>query len=400
MASEESRNSGESNAINPRTDADEAQVLNSRLPYVPYLTATATILGAAIAVAALLLFAIQWSVNSIVSRTQGTVQDFESRVQALMNDAEHLVMKAVDEAISREIRLNQLTPRSTAAPERTNQADQTRTDSRQDAPTVQPAELTQEIDLLPTHDFSKVVRGHTVTVRASIETDDEVYIVADTLDMSRGGSIHAPNITVFAKQLTGGRFDVSGRDGLVATEDARDGTNAGSITIAAISATDIQLVATGGMGENGSDGDRGSRGRRGNCDGFGEWRAARRGGDGEPGQNGGSGGDGGDITVWYSDILRVQQYDVAGGGEGSGGRGGPGGRGGSGCIGLGGAQEAAGNGTAGLNGRPGTPGSAGVYRVQEVSGNLLMREFTRVAAAPAIETVDYAVYCLRASCPE
>lgn len=369
---------------------------------IPYLTATATIFGTGVALAAVLLFAIQWTVNSITSSTltsnedlQNIVQEFERDIvqqlqlqtERVQNETERLIVEAAQQILERDAALDidELPPRTTPPDPAYPQQSQ--------------AEAAAAIELLPTHDFADVIYGRTVTLNTLLQADNDVYIVAELLDMTAGGGLKAPNITVIAGEVNGGRLDVSGFDG-TALDGTRNGSTAGSINIATGSLRNTELIALGGSGQNGGNGDIGSSGRRGSCDGFGNWRAAQRGGRGEPGQDGGNGGAGGHIAIWYSDTLEIQRDDVTGGSPGLPGQGGTGGPGGRGCVGLGGAQEPAANGLQGAPGQISERGAAGTYQVTHTPTDAITREFARIESMPTPETIRYALYCLRTNCPE
>ncbi len=244
-------------------------------------------------------------------------------------------------------------------------------------PVVFPPPPDKEIFLIPssntqkdppssqTIDFKQLVIQDEVPIKETVEVDSPVYVVTNHLSFGEDGVLKAPEITIFATNITGGRLDASGGD---ATEEGQDGSNGGSVFVAAAHIQGTVIAAEGGRGERGKRGGGGSTGRNGRCSGFGRWRRAQTGGSGKPGGQGGSGGPGGAVTVFVSKEHGFPRANtrVEGGDYGQGGQGGPGGPGGSGCTGFGGTQRAAPAGPAGPQGDPGDPGEDGVVVVREI----------------------------------
>lgn len=226
------------------------------------------------------------------------------------------------------------------------------------------ASSVREIDvtLTSTTDFSRVVRGRTVSAMDSITARQAVYLVAERVELSNGAALRAPTIWIFADEIIGGTLDVSGSDGAIG---ARDGTDAGSVYVLATRVSGVNIAAVGGTGADGGRGPAGGNGRDGSCRGFGGWRPAQRGGSGGRGEPGGNGGDAGDVRVIFGAIYEPRNISRTAGTGGTGGQGGPGGAGGDGCVGLGGAQSSAGSGSSGPNGADGNDGGSGSETIEE-----------------------------------
>ena len=225
--------------------------------------------------------------------------------------------------------------------------------------------IPNDLSPLQAADFKQLVIRSEVSINEPVEVDSPVYVVANHLSFGERGVLKAPEITIFATNVTGGRLDVSGSN---ATEEGKDGLKGGSIFVAAAHLQGTVIVAEGGNGARGQRGRGGSRGRVGRCSGFGRWRKAQNGGSGGRGGKGGSGGPGGTVTVVVSKEhgFPAANARVDGGDYGQGGQGGPGGPGGSGCTGLGGTQRAAPAGPAGPSGDSGDLGEDGVVVIQEI----------------------------------
>ena len=225
------------------------------------------------------------------------------------------------------------------------------------SPSPLPTNNGEDVKLSAETNFSQVIQGHTVRLEDSVHTDHPIFIVAESVILSKDATIHAPDIWIFSKSVTGGTLDVSGADG---TAEKKDGFHAGSIYILAKSVEGVNIKAIGGRGQKGDKGSRGKNGSDGNCDGFGKWEPAKKGGDGGPGGTGGRGGDGGNVRIVFGDSYRQQPFDLSRGEGGEGGEGGGPGSGGDGCVGFGGVQSDASGGSygpRGANGPPGLPGT-------------------------------------------
>ena len=223
----------------------------------------------------------------------------------------------------------------------------------------------EDLSPIQTADFKQPVIRTEVSINEPVEVDSPVYVMTNRLSFGEGGILKAPEITIFATNVTGGRLDASGDN---ATEEGKDGSKGGSIFVAAAHIQGTVIVAEGGRGARGQRGRGGVHGRAGRCSGFGGWRKAQTGGGGGQGGKGGSGGPGGTVTIVVSKEhgFPAANARVDGGDYGQGGQGGPGGPGGSGCTNIGGTQRAAPAGPAGPAGDSGDHGDDGVVVIQEV----------------------------------
>lgn len=225
-------------------------------------------------------------------------------------------------------------------------------------------------------DFRSVIRGRTITLSESIETKEAIYVVADELLLREGAKIHAPQIWVFAKRLSGGMLDTS------AVGSSEDG---GSIYVVADRVEGTSFLAIGGDGAEGKKGTRGRDGRDGSCAGFGDWEPNSRGGRGSRGGKGGRAGNGGDVKILYGNVESIPSIDLSPGQPGNGGPGGDGGRGGEGCVGLGGIQEGEPSGPQGPDGPSGDSGKQGEVEKRRADVNSKLEEIRNIS----VLTISY-----------
>ena len=203
-------------------------------------------------------------------------------------------------------------------------------------------------------------------------------IVADVLELGPKASIRGTEAFIFARFLTGGRIDFSGRPG---QQPGEAGAAGGRIHLIVANTRGSAVDVSGGAGAHGKPGKRGQDGRDGRCDGFGRYRGADRGADGEAGGPGGNGGAAG-VAVVLTASVGPTASNANGGTAGRGGAGGAPGQGGRGCVGLGGSQPNASPGVPGANGDDGKrgPDSSVVCRALPVAE--LRRSAAMVAQSP------------------
>lgn len=233
---------------------------------------------------------------------------------------------------------------------------------RQDGPAPSPPNTGEIVSLSAETDFSQIIQGHTVRVDGSVHADHPVYIVAESVTLTKDATIHAPDIWIFSDSVKGGVLDVSGTDG---TARRKNGSHAGSIYILANSVEGVNIKAIGGRGHQGNKGSRGRNGSDGDCRGFGRWEPAQRGGNGGPGGPGGRGGNGGNVRIIFGHSYSQQPFDLSFGEGGQGGEGGNPGSGGDGCVGLGGTQSDASAGSYGSRGANGIGGQLGALMAEK-----------------------------------
>ena len=216
---------------------------------------------------------------------------------------------------------------------------------------------------------SRPIIADELVLTATHVFDTPVYVVANHLRAEEGAILRAPEITIVAMRVTGGRIDASGRDGPDGPDanapghsgdPGQPGDSGGRIFVAAGLITNTNLDASGGRGGNGGHGRPGANGTDGKCDGFGGWRGATDGQRGGGGGRAGNGGNGGRITIVAPEnAIRGSEPDVARGLRGDPGQGRSGGQGGTGCSGLGGVQGDHPDGALGAPGAPGRDGTDG-----------------------------------------
>ena len=194
--------------------------------------------------------------------------------------------------------------------------------------------------LRPGDGVDRPVVADEVVIDSPVRTDQRVVIVANQVTFNEGGEISAPAVVVFARRVSFGRMNASGRP--ARGRRGRNGGDGGALFIAADRIEGTELDVSGGDGAPGARGRRGRDGVDGVCTSwfglsrlFGgpKWRDATSGQDGGRGGPGGNGGRGGQLTLFTrpGGERTLGEVDINGGRPGGAGPGGLGGRGGRGC---------------------------------------------------------------------